>query len=119
MSSAGDFKSALRTGESNTVEFSFAAYLPRFTQTICAFANTKGGTIYVGVYDSPDGSVEQPAVRSVLGVDSRIVQHVTDNLQAHFDDPLPKLAEEMLVGRGVFTAAVARVSLALIQKHDV
>jgi len=103
MSTGSDFDEILKAGESDTVEFLSAVIMPRFVQTICAMSNSKGGTIYIGVVDpSKDSDNDQAEawIINIRGVEPRDVQNVVQNLENHFDDPLPEVDVELLDERG-------------------
>lgn len=64
-----------------------------FVQTICAFSNRSGGTIYIGVSEplkslSPEDCVVGARLNDILGV--------VNQLHDYFDDPLPELRVEKL-----------------------
>ena len=48
----------LERGEGEGIEFK-SAYTNRVGRTICAFANTKGGTIYLGISDKGNNRSER------------------------------------------------------------
>ena len=54
MISSGKLLSLIKEGESQTVEFK-QVWKDEYLKTICAFANTGGGSLYIGIAD--DGEV--------------------------------------------------------------
>lgn len=92
-----DFEQVLASGESETVEFVLSADGDKFVKSICAFANTQGGVIYVGIDESSKSSDGTPRV---IGTDQGEVQKIIRSLDRYFDDPLPNVQEEIVFQRG-------------------
>lgn len=67
------------------------------SKTICAMANSRGGRIYVGVFD--EGHSDRRSVEHRVftpGVNPNLIGEVTKNLTKHFDDPLPQISESVI-----------------------
>ena len=108
-----DFRLAIQTGKSDRVDFVKSVSEPRFAQTICAFANTNGGTIFIGVQQTPDNASPSDAIQvSVPGTDAWQAIAFLANVRNFFDDPLPDVRIEEVDHKGpsgpVMAAHVAR-----------
>lgn len=79
-------------------------------KTICALANRRGGSIYVGA--DPDGTRRRDDESSVPGVSYGEVDEVIHNLEKRFRDPLPQVKSqvhwELHSGRAVYVVEVVR-----------
>jgi len=91
--------------ESETVEFKRSlAERKEILETISAFANTRGGRIYVGVEENKDGSV-----RKVVGVEikGREVENLGNEIKQNTDPIVyPSIEVEEIEGRPVLVLEV-------------
>ena len=87
-----DERGYLKQSESSTIEFkeSFKSNMPKYSKTMAAFANNKGGYILFGIKDSP---------RELIGIDkdkdkfdNTKKENITNFLIDHFD---PEIMWEM------------------------
>jgi hypothetical protein len=103
MNALEEFRLALARGESQIVEFSSDASHSHILQTISAFANTRGGVIYVGVDERPEAEGVDNGIRInpvITGAAPETIDRIVSNLAQHFDDPLPKVSTSILADRG-------------------
>jgi len=87
-----DIRRALEEGDSESIQVMPNVDVRILAKTICAFANTVGGRIYIGDPFAPD-TAKMPQV-DIVEMNILQVQRFTENLDDHFDDPLPTVDVE-------------------------
>ncbi len=94
-----DVKEIIREGESETVEFKEGLNIREILETVCAFANSKGGVIIIGVSD--DGAIR--GINIGKGTVESIVNSITNEIR-------PKIYPEVSVlfvdGKGIIKVVV-------------
>ena len=78
---ASEIKNFIEKGESETVEFKESTgQLSRAVETLCAFANHKGGTVIFGV-SNQDKIIGQTVTEGTI-------RHVSDEIFRHISPPI-------------------------------
>jgi hypothetical protein len=93
-----ELKAVILGGEKETVEFK-EELTDRVLKTICSFANTKGGRIFLGVDD--EGKIK--GIKEGLQK-TKIEEQLQNMIRSHFDPPFPKalISEQEIDGKKVF-----------------
>ncbi len=89
----GEIPPLLMQGESEQLEFLDDTLDPRLYESICAFANTSGGTVVVGVKERPPGS---GAELSLVGVERDRLEQLMSVLPIRFEPPAPNVRLEVI-----------------------
>lgn len=100
------FDRILERGETETVEFvsgeDWDKEFEHLLQTVCAFANTKGGTIYIGVREHSGATFEPIGVSDIA---YNNVIKLSKQSEKYFGEPVPYMmvTNQKLLPRFTFT----------------
>lgn len=83
---SGEFNRALREGESDTVEFKTEDHPTALASTVCAFANSEGGVIYIGVKESITGKKFE-----LVGADQERIKNSKPRIREQFGNHPPDI----------------------------